>query len=270
MTIPVGHTKRTCTHRRLPDQSTGHQKFNPCGIQRFHCIHNDFNCYKGDKNLWSIKLTMGKWKPHIVSVVETGMNVIKANSYSSVIRNAFAKHDMFEKIRGPVRQLIAATDNLYLDFVPTEEEVNDKAFIMRDDEEEGEMSKVLCDDDDSDDHSAMQCDATDQATLVIVNVGVFIIVGIVDDARRKSGVCKEGSRYDCSIQGNTSIPCTIFIINARINSKIFCQYFLTCTSCFTSDTNSTCSEAQSSNRCSERIAHEVNLQIHWNDNQRYH
>ena len=116
-------------------------------------IHHDFNCYKGDKKEWAIKLTMGKLKPHIVSFVETGMHAIRSEEFSSVIRHAFKKHGMFEEIRGPVRQLMAATDAMSLDHVPVEDEVNEKVFVVGEDDEEGEMVKVLYDGDESDDHS---------------------------------------------------------------------------------------------------------------------
>jgi hypothetical protein len=43
-----------------------------------------------DKELWAIKLTMGKLKPHIVTMVETGMNVIRSEAYASVIRRGDA------------------------------------------------------------------------------------------------------------------------------------------------------------------------------------
>jgi hypothetical protein len=43
---------------------------------------------------------------------------------------AFATHGMFHEIRGPVRQLIAATDELSLDDIPTAEEVNDRVFVI--------------------------------------------------------------------------------------------------------------------------------------------
>jgi hypothetical protein len=67
-------------------------------------------------------------------------------------------NNMFHEIRGPVRQLIAATDELSLDDIPTAEEVNDRVFVIGDVEEEGGMLKVLYDDDDSDDHSAVESD----------------------------------------------------------------------------------------------------------------
>jgi hypothetical protein len=50
----------------------------------------NFNSFKGGKELWTIKLTMGKLKPHIVTMVETGMNI--SDAYVSVIQNAFATH----------------------------------------------------------------------------------------------------------------------------------------------------------------------------------
>jgi hypothetical protein len=92
-------------------------------------------------------------KPFIVQMVEAGMSVIRTDVFSKTIRHAFATDCMFEEIRGPVRQLMAATDELSLEDIPMEEEVNDKVFVMGDDEEEGGMLKVLFDDDDSDDHS---------------------------------------------------------------------------------------------------------------------
>ena len=63
-------------------------------------LHNDFNNYKGDPTNWSIKLTMGNLKDHIVDFVETGMNTIRAPEYATVIRNAFQSHGRFEEIRG--------------------------------------------------------------------------------------------------------------------------------------------------------------------------
>jgi hypothetical protein len=62
--------------------------------------HNDFNSFKGDKELWSIKQSMGKLKPRIVTMVEIGMNVIRYETYASVIQNAFETHGMFKEIRG--------------------------------------------------------------------------------------------------------------------------------------------------------------------------
>jgi DDE superfamily endonuclease len=99
-------------------------------------LHNDFNSFKEDKELWAIKLTMGKLKPHIVTMVETGMNVIRSEANASVIQNAFETHGMFKEIRGPMRQLMAATDQLSIEDVPTAEEGNDKVFVIGDDEEE--------------------------------------------------------------------------------------------------------------------------------------
>jgi hypothetical protein len=64
--------------------------------------------FKGDKELWAIKLTMGKLKPHIVTMVETGMNVIRSEAYASVIQNAFETHGMFKEIRGPIKDLLCA------------------------------------------------------------------------------------------------------------------------------------------------------------------
>ena len=121
-------------------------------------IHHDFNCYKGDKKEWAIKLTVGKLKRHIASFVETGINAIRSEEFSSVIRHAFKTHGMFEEIRGPVRQLMAATDAQSLDHVPVEDEVNEKVFVMGEDDEEGEMVKVLYDGDESDDHSDDESD----------------------------------------------------------------------------------------------------------------
>jgi DDE superfamily endonuclease len=116
-------------------------------------LHKDLDSFRGDKSQWTIKLTMGMLKPFIVQMVEGGMSVIRTDAFSKTIRHAFATDGMFEEIRGPVRQLMAATDELSLEDIPTEEEVNDKVYVMGDDEEEGGMLKVLFDDDDSDDHS---------------------------------------------------------------------------------------------------------------------
>jgi hypothetical protein len=84
-------------------------------------------------------------------MVEAGMSVIRTDAFSKTIRHAFASDGMFEEIRGPVRQLMAATDELSSEDIPMEEEVNDQVFVMGDDEEEEGMMKVLFDD-DSDDH----------------------------------------------------------------------------------------------------------------------
>jgi hypothetical protein len=51
---------------------------------------------------------MGKLKPHIVTMVETGMNVIRSEAYASVIQNAFETHGMFKEIRGPIKDLLCA------------------------------------------------------------------------------------------------------------------------------------------------------------------
>ena len=81
------------------------------------------------------------------------MHAIRCEEFSIVIRHEFKTNGMFDEIRGPVRQLMAATDALSFDHVPVEDEVNEKVFVMREDDEEGEMVKVLYDGDESDDHS---------------------------------------------------------------------------------------------------------------------
>jgi DDE superfamily endonuclease len=75
-------------------------------------IHEEFNKYKGDPATWSIKITMGSLKEHIVRFVQTGMSTVRAEEFSVVIRNAFKKHGQFEDMWSAERQLIAATDNL--------------------------------------------------------------------------------------------------------------------------------------------------------------
>jgi hypothetical protein len=128
-------------------------------------LHKDLDSFRGDKSQWTIKLTIGMLKPFIVQMVEAGMSVIRTDVFSKTIRHAFATDCMFEEIRGPVRQLMAATDELSLEDIPMEEEVNDKVFVMGDDEEEGGMLKVLFDDDDSDDHSDDDSDDGDDKRI---------------------------------------------------------------------------------------------------------
>jgi hypothetical protein len=79
------------------------------------------------------------------------MSVIRTDAFSKTIRHAFASDGMFEEIRGPVRKLIAATDEISLEDIPIEEEVNDQVFVIGDDEEEGGMLKALCNDDEDSD-----------------------------------------------------------------------------------------------------------------------
>lgn len=71
-------------------------------------IYNDFKCFKGEPSEWSIELIMGSLKDHIVSFVEilsSGMNIIRAESYATVIRSSFKSNGMFELIRGSMRQI---------------------------------------------------------------------------------------------------------------------------------------------------------------------
>ena len=115
-------------------------------------IHEEFNKYKGNPSEWSIKITMGRLKEHIVRFVETGMNAVRTDEFSSIIRNAFKTHGHFADMRSVERQLIAATDNLSLDVSEFEEE-NNKVFIMDEVDNEGEMLSVLGENDSSDDSS---------------------------------------------------------------------------------------------------------------------
>jgi hypothetical protein len=160
------------------------------------------------------------------------MSVIRTDAFSKTIRHAFASDGMFEEIRGPVRQLMAATDELSLEDIPMEEEVNDQVFVMGDDEEEEGMMKVLFDD-DSDDHGD---DDSDDGEYKRINTAVKK----AHDLSRKKSMC---------FQGNSSFPGPIYTINTRINSNIFNPYCRTCLSFFSSNTNYTCSEAQSSSSC---------------------
>lgn len=89
-------------------------------------------------------------KNHIVRFVETGINIIRSDDYRSVIQNAFKKHRLIDEIRDPMRQLMAASDNLTLDDVLIEEEGNKSE---EDNYQEVKKMKVLHDSDDSDDHS---------------------------------------------------------------------------------------------------------------------
>jgi hypothetical protein len=49
-------------------------------------IHEEFTKYKGDPATWSIKITMGSLKEHIVRFVETGMSTVRTEEISAVIR----------------------------------------------------------------------------------------------------------------------------------------------------------------------------------------
>jgi hypothetical protein len=93
---------------------------------------------------------MGTLKEHIVSFVETGMNVVRTDEFSSVIRKAFETHGHFAEMRSAERQLIAATDSLSID-VPQFELENNKVFVMDENDNEGEMLSVLGKNDFSDD-----------------------------------------------------------------------------------------------------------------------
>lgn len=116
-------------------------------------IHEDFNSHKEDVAIWSIKLTMGNLKEHIVSFVETGLNAVRTEAYSLVIKNAFKIHGQFEEIRSDLRQLMAAADNLSLTEVPAYEEEMDKVFVIDENDIDDKVEDTRKGKEDSDDES---------------------------------------------------------------------------------------------------------------------
>jgi hypothetical protein len=112
-------------------------------------------------------------KNHIMRFVETGINITRSDDYRSVIQNAFKKHRLFDEIRCPMRQPMAASDNLTLDDVLIEEEGNESE---EDNDQEAKKMKVLHDSDDSDDHSEDESDDGKAKKLIITYWIVLTII----------------------------------------------------------------------------------------------